>query len=477
MEGHAAPAQAFCDAYFARHPVMIWKAARGLGGKSLMLAALSWMEAVTLQVNVSVLGGSGAQSMRVHDYMRGFWMRPAAPIEALKDEPSRRETWLRWWNKIEVQNASPTSVRGFHGARLRIDEADEVEWGIAESARGQPMAERGAHSNVVFSSTHQNPDGTMTRLIREAAERGWPVYEWSWHDNMAPSGWLTEPAKERYRQTVSAELWRVEVELGEPSPEGRAVLPEAIEQMFCLPYGNKHTAGKEFRDPEGHYFEFEEPINGAWYGTGADWGKEDETVIWTFRCDCFPMRLVAYEHLKRRPMPWMIERLMARVRRYPGDAYHDATGVGTYHHDQFTEPVQNFTMVGKARHDLFSNYITAIERGEVVAPRAVSAYHAHKYCRVIDLFTEKEAAAQNHLSAVKKGHPPDPFVAGALAYHATFFARAPLSLANTDATPAGQMAPVRDAPKVAGTSWVREQIRARFGKKPETPPEVGQVPE
>jgi hypothetical protein len=417
VPGHAAPAQAFCDAYFGRAPVCIWKAARGLGGKSFQLAALSWMESLTLQANVSVLGGSGVQSRRVHDYMRSFWMRPGVPSAALTRDASRTETHLIWGNIVEVQNASPTSVRGFHGARLRIDEADEVEWSVIDAARGQAMEQRGVPSNVVFSSTHQNADGSMTRLLREAAERGWPVYEWSWHENMQPHGWLSEQAKERYRQTVSAELWRVEVELGEPSPEGRAILPESIEAMFALPWG-EIPGGQEFRDMEGEYFEFEEPVPGATYGTGADWGKQDETVIWTWRSDVHPMRMVAYEHLQRKPMPWMIERLMERMRRYPGQGYHDATGVGTYHADQFTEPVDNYVMVGKARNDLFMAYITAVERGDVLAPRAVSAYHAHKYCRTRDLFTEREAADANAISKAGKGHPPDPFVAAALAYQA-----------------------------------------------------------
>jgi hypothetical protein len=438
--GHSSPWDAFCNAFFAETPWAVWKAARGLGGKSFMLAVLAWMESVTLRASVSVLGGSGEQSARVHEYLRQFWMRPQAPYEALSGDPSSHKTRLIWGNVVEAQLASPRSVRGAHPQRLRIDEADEVDWKILEAARGQAMDKDGLASHIAYSSTHQYADGTMTRLMAEAREKGMPIFEWCWRETMAPPfGWLTERAKERYRQTVSTELWRVEVELGEPSPEGRAIVPALVEEMFSLGcaagvryYGEAKelreplviAERESYRDAEGEYFEFEPPVAGAAYATGADWGKIHETVIWTWRVDVTPMRLVAYEHMQRRPMPHMIERLMTRMRRYPGEGCHDSTGVGTYHHDSFTEPVEDYTMVGKKRNDLFSAYITAIESGECRAPRILSAYHAHKFCRNKDLYSGEQAEAHGE----GKGHPPDPLVAGALGYSAGLSARNPLAL-------------------------------------------------
>jgi hypothetical protein len=465
-DGHTAPATAFCNAYFARYPWMVWKAARGVGGKSYMLAALAWMESVTLRASVSVLGGSGAQSKRVQDYVSMFWLKPHAPYDALKSDPTAIKTRMVWGNFIEAQTASQTSVRGAHPQRLRVDEADEVEWKLVDAARGQPMDKDGIASNIVFSSTHQNADGTMTRLMKEAAERGMPIYEWCWRENMAPAGWLTEQAKERYRASVTVELWRVEVELGEPSPEGRAIVPQCVEEMFSLPNEPLNIlARKEFRDVEGQYFEFEEPLVGAAYATGADWGsKGDETVIWTWRCDVMPMRLVAAEHLSRRPMPWMIERLMARVRRYPGDAFHDATGVGTYHADQFTEVVDDYLMVGKKRDDLFTNYITAIERGECRAPRLISGYHAHKYVRNKDLYSAREAQE----SGTPAGHPPDAFVAGAMAYAAALSARHPLALAGGGQSASqAQPVPGSTAAQAAGSASPLRALTSFMARKPE----------
>jgi hypothetical protein len=68
--------------------------------------------------------------------------------------------------------------------RLRLDEVDELEIQLFDSALGQPMDKRGIRSQVVASSTHQYADGTMTELLRRANERGWPVHEWCWRENI-----------------------------------------------------------------------------------------------------------------------------------------------------------------------------------------------------------------------------------------------------------------------------------------------------
>ena len=55
---HRAPFEAFADEYFARSPIAAWVASRGIGGKSLLLAALALTEAGTRGPEVRVLGSS-----------------------------------------------------------------------------------------------------------------------------------------------------------------------------------------------------------------------------------------------------------------------------------------------------------------------------------------------------------------------------------------------------------------------------------
>lgn len=134
--GHTSPWEAFCAAYFARERVAIWKASRGLGGKSLLLAMLGLTEALTLKCDVNVLGGSGEQSRRVHQYMQKAWEYPDAPRHLLASDPLKMETTLTWGNTIRALLASQTSTRGPHPVRLRLDEIDVMARDILDAALG-----------------------------------------------------------------------------------------------------------------------------------------------------------------------------------------------------------------------------------------------------------------------------------------------------------------------------------------------------
>lgn len=371
--GHSAPFDAFSCSYFAKAPVCIWLGARGLAGKTYMLATLGWVEGVTLRANVSILGGSFDQSEKVLEYLTQFWHLPTVPTAALASDPTMRRVRLIWGNVVKALAASQKQARGGHPQRLRLDEADEMDWKLFNAVRGQPMGSGDVLSQTTISSTLHNPEGTMSLAIEEAREKGWPIFQWGYPETLEPHGWLSHFQLERSRQTISAETWRVEVEMGEPSTEGRAIMEEKVEAMFSL-------TDKELHVEENQEYEFEPPEEGATYATGADWGQtKDFTELATLRTDVRPMRLVAYRFMRRRPYPEMVSKLDDRLARYPGDAAHDYTGVGRVG-EFLSSPVEDVTMVGQARRDLFLNYVLAVEREELKAPRVTRLYKQHKYC-------------------------------------------------------------------------------------------------
>ncbi len=430
-DGHVAPLHAFADAYFARYPRSVWKASRGFGGKSVLLAALSATEAITLGASVSLLGGSGEQSRRVHEYMSGlsselpekFWSHPNAPRDLLLNDPTKRETRLRNHGRVIALMASQASVRGPHPQRLRGDEIDEMDPMIWDAAQGQPMESRGIAEQVLGSSTHQHADGTMTRELAMATEQGWPIYEWCFRECLQSNGgWLSDAQVERKRATVPALMWNTEYELQEPSVENRAIDTASVEAMFDLKRGSCDGALR--REP----YIFEKPLwelDPKWrkgdkearrrilrkikadYAAGADWGKlRDKTIVKVFRIDTDPMRVVAYMHLGRMPYPQMFAAYNDLVERYQASAAHDATGLGTVADDYVEEQTEGVSLVGARRSHIFGEYITGIESRQIVAPRIEHAYREHLYCTADDLYGPASA-----------GHPPDSFVAGALAYH------------------------------------------------------------
>jgi hypothetical protein len=399
---HSTPWRAFAEAFFARVPVSVWKASRGLGGKSYLLAALGLVEAAALGADVKILGGSGEQAKRVHEAMQGFWWQPLAPRELLESDPTGRSTRLSNGARIEALLASQASVRGPHPQRFRADECDEMEWDIFEAARGMPQDSRGILCQTVLSSTHQYEDGTMTAILDEAEREGWPVHEWCAKESMAgPDAWLTEAVKERKRATMSAESWNVEVELQRPNAEARAISGAAVDRMFRRDLG-------EFKGDNGEYIEIEGPQPNADYAHGADWGRRtDWCIIWTFRTDVSPARLVAFERRGRTDWPDLTALLDDRQRRFGGRAKHDGTGLGDVI-DQFLQVrAEGVWLAGKVRQELFSGYVLAIEAGKFEAPFIEWAYKEHKRCTHDDLYGA--------------GHPPDSIVAGSLA--ASLFAK------------------------------------------------------
>lgn len=405
---HCAPFDAFADAYFARSPVSVWKASRGFGGKSRQLAALSWIEAVTLAADISLLGASEAQSRNVHDAIYDYWDAPLAPRHMLAHFGP---TEMRLTNKARVRplTASQRTVRGPHPQRLRLDEIDEMDLGILDAAMGQPMPDRGLDTQTVMSSTHQYPDKTMYEVLMRAVENGWPVFEWCWKESANEhDGWLSMETVKRKRQEVSAAMWMVEYDLQEPSIGTRAMDTEAVDQMFSL---NKAEIVKSPSMRSGgalEFHKFEEPQRMAEYVIAADWAKEqDYTVICVWRTDEKPWRLVAYKRGNRRPWPVMVDWYNSLFKEYGcRRAIHDGTGVGNVVNDYIDSRSTPFIMVGRDRDEMLTEYIAAVERGEFVAPRIESAYVAHKYASVESIYSRKQDE-----------HLPDEICSFALAWH------------------------------------------------------------
>ncbi|HWP59556.1 MAG TPA: hypothetical protein VNL14_16810 [Candidatus Acidoferrales bacterium] len=396
--GHSTPWQAFCDAYFCVSSMVIWKGSRGLSGKSFTLATLGLTEAITLKCDVNILGGSGLQSQRVHDYQVRHWLFPRAPRHLLASDPLTMKTRLVYGNTIQALLASQNSVRGPHVQRLRLDEIDEMQLDIFDASMGQTMELNDVTAQTVASSTYHNPDGTMAEVLKRADEKGWPIYEWCYRETVQPHGWLKESEIERKKNETTSVQWQVEYELGEPSHESRAIMMEAVDAMFDARLG-------EFAGVPGEYIEIERPDPDGVYVHGADWAKDvDWTIIVTLRVDVRPYRVVAFLRIGRRPWPVMIRALDDRIERFGGEACHDATGLGNVVNDYLKHDAEPVVMTGRDRDDLFTAYIAAIERGEIEAPKIRYMEGEHRYCKVDDLYGS--------------GHPPDTIVGGAMAYRA-----------------------------------------------------------
>lgn len=396
---HVAPFTAFADAFFARSSVSVWLASRGFGGKSYLLATLAFTEAVTLEASVSVLGGSGDQSKRVNKYINDFWLKPTAPSHMLASDPSHRQVTLTAGNTIEALMASQASVRGGHPQRLRLDEVDVMKLDIMDAAFGQPMGKPGISMQTVISSTHQNPQGTMTEVLERAEKKRWPIYRWCYRETSLPHGWLNPNDVSQKQTDVTDNMWKIEYDLNAPKPEDVAIMTARVEQMFDPRLG-------DYIGGVGEDIIIEEYDPNGTYVTGIDWAKKrDWTVIWTMRTDVAPNRLVAFLRIARTDWPVMQSAADRRIKQYPGQAFYDETGIGDVVGDNLTVDAEGLILSGRVRSDLLNNYVRAVEAGKIVAPMIQWVYNEHKYATIDDLYGS--------------GHLPDSICAGALAWYAS----------------------------------------------------------
>lgn len=430
---HCAPFDAFADAYFREctlpgyeGPVSraIWHASRGLAGKSYTLATLGLFFAYVVGADITILGGSLAQSNNVHDYMAKTMEFEGIPESMTIDQTATR-TKLTNQGRIRPLPASQRNVRGPHPSILLIDEADEMDLDIYDAALGQPLPQdnylgQTVDTFTVVSSTWQNSDGAFTEILRRAEEKHQPKYSWCYKESSNPvDGWLTQKTIDEKKDSVSAEMFRVEYDLGEPSIGNRAFDAEAIEKTFCRKFaptdpigdGDGYIEHKELKDFE--EYRFARRVDGGQYVAGADWAKEqDKTVVWVARIDGEQRELVYFLRVNRRPYPLMIGYLNKAISYYRvplKGVWHDSTGLGNVVNDYLDIRARPFPMTGDKRAVLLSDYVNAVEKGTWRIPRIPSTWLEHKYCSTGDLYSGGQK---------KEFHLPDTVCAAALAEYA-----------------------------------------------------------
>jgi len=405
---HTAPFDAFAEAYFGNdYNWVLWYGSRGTG-KSYMLALLALTKAALLEINVTLLGGSMAQSQNIHEHVEFLTQFRNAPVHAIESIIKTQITFTGG-NWIRPLPASQKTVRGPHPQMTLLDEIDEMERKIYDAAMGQAMTKpnvRGVEipEMVVASSTWQNPVGTFQSVMDEALAKGMPVRTWCYREQLKPNGWMDPDFIERKRMSVPAEMFRVEYELGEPAGGSRAFDLEKLNKAFVelQIVDERHSAN----DDE---WVFEHPVPTATYSAGADWAKEqDKTVIAVFRLDEGKRTLVYYRRFNRMDWPTMIGVFNKVTTDYQAMAAHDATGIGNVVHDMVDERVIKFTMSSQKRTEMLTNYITAVEQGRYRLPRNTPAYNEHKSTTVEEVFGG--GGWNSHLS--------DDVCAFALAHHA-----------------------------------------------------------
>jgi len=237
---HTPPAEYVVAAFFEEVLDCVCWANRS-GGKTFNGALVTWLDSVFKSgCETKILGGSGEQSLRMYEHMKGFITPPFQHL--VEGEALRTRTHLVNGSNIQILTASSKSVRGPHPQKLKLDEVDEFEDRIYEAALLIPKSALGIKASVQIYSTMHKAYGLMNRVITEAAESGYRVFKWCVFDVMercegrdCGTCELWEDCEGRARQAdgfypvedaisakrkVSRETWESEMLCKMPSHEG-----------------------------------------------------------------------------------------------------------------------------------------------------------------------------------------------------------------------------------------------------------------
>jgi hypothetical protein len=177
-----------------------------------------------------------------------------------------------------------------------------------------------------------------------------------------------------------------------------------VERMFSLPV--EPLSQKVAKDHEEYVFE--KPRMDREYVIGADWAQsQDYTVITVADATVFPVRVVYWVRMRRRPYPVMIGQFNKLMAEYNAEGIHDATGLGAVVADYLDHRARGFLMVGAQRDNMLSEYISSVENDRWQVPRVMSFYRNHLYASVDAIYARG-----------KEFHLPDEICSMALVWKA-----------------------------------------------------------
>ncbi|WP_165068415.1 hypothetical protein [Paludisphaera rhizosphaerae] len=177
--GHSAPFTMFAEQVLKRPPLALWHGPRGSGKSFLSALDTHLASRFNVRHDTNILGGSRAQSEQIYRALRTVVHDAGGPLGSDRDAVrSLLKTEATYVNGsgVSILAASPTSVRGPHVASLKLDEVDEIDPDIRESALGMAMDLRGVKASVLMTSTWHRPSGPMASLVEQAHEGAFPIH-------------------------------------------------------------------------------------------------------------------------------------------------------------------------------------------------------------------------------------------------------------------------------------------------------------
>jgi hypothetical protein len=184
---HHSPWECLEAIYLKRPSVALILGSRGSGKSFLSALDTHLTSRWDPEHGTRILGGSKAQSFQIYQSLRDIALHREGDKGGDSDSIAKllkdAATYVNG-SEVEILTASPNSVRGPHVPSLKLDEVDEMDIDIRESAMGMclgrkadPKKDRArVNASVVMTSTCHRVHGPMARLIEQAEAGAFPLY-------------------------------------------------------------------------------------------------------------------------------------------------------------------------------------------------------------------------------------------------------------------------------------------------------------
>jgi hypothetical protein len=176
--GHTSPFELFSTQVLERPSLALWHGPRGSGKSFLSAIDTHLRSRFNPRHETRILGGSRAQSEQIYRALSEVVSGACGPYGGDASTLTRllkTEAVYQNGSRVAILAASPTSVRGPHVQSLKLDEVDEIDPEIRESALGMAMEIRGQPSSVLMTSTWHRIAGPMANLVERGRAGEFPV--------------------------------------------------------------------------------------------------------------------------------------------------------------------------------------------------------------------------------------------------------------------------------------------------------------
>ena len=185
--GHHSPWEIFQAIHLERPSVALVLGSRGSGKSFLSALDTHLTSRWDPSHGTRILGGSKQQSAQIYEALRAIATDHAGEVGTdvgAIDRLHKDRALYGNGSKVEILAASNTSVRGPHVPSLKLDEVDEMDTDIRESAMGMCMGrlkgrdgKRAAMTaSVIMTSTCHRVNGPMAHLVARATKGEFPLY-------------------------------------------------------------------------------------------------------------------------------------------------------------------------------------------------------------------------------------------------------------------------------------------------------------